>query len=115
MHRLATIHNVTDDRQTQHCIASAPPLVRSAKKRLKVRLCNFHRTEDQSPNFCGGKFHPGILTGPPDRGCQTRVGKGKHKLFVFSSSMHRYLKTVRDASEVTTNDQKLGSFNAYAL
>jgi len=53
MHRLATIHNVTDDRQTQQCSTSAT-VIQSAKieeitkrifQRIKLILWNVSNTE----------------------------------------------------------------------
>jgi len=59
--------------------AIANPSVRPShgwisRKRLKLGSCNFHHTVAPSLYFFHGKFHLEILTDPPERGRQTRVG-----------------------------------------
>jgi len=57
-------------------------------KTVTLGSCNFHHTVAQSLQFLRYEFNPEILTGSPELGRQTRVGRGKQ----FSSFMRRYLE-----------------------
>jgi len=56
---------------------------------LKLGLCSFHNTVAPFLWFLQDKFHQEILTGSPERGPQSRVGRAKSD---FSTFVQQYLE-----------------------
>jgi len=50
-------------------------------KTVELRITQFSRYGSLVPLLFRGKFHPEILMGSPEWGCQTRVGWGKQTIF----------------------------------
>ena len=66
-------------------------------KTVEIRLRNFHHT---LASFCGGKFHPEILTGFPLAGAANKGGVGETSHFSFKrqypENSRRYVQSYYD-------------------